>query len=332
MANTAPQDTNHSQPISKDLALQMYHEMCLFRRFEEQVGLAYTKRKFSGFCHLHIGQEGLAVGVQKAIQPHDYMISSYRSHTQAIGKGISPEAVFAELYGKDAGCSRGKGGSMHMFSAEHRFLGGHGIVGGQVPIAAGVAFASRYRNDDHICVCYLGDAATNQGAFHEALNMAATWELPVLVIIENNKYGMGTDIARTTSITNLQDRALAYDMDRSQMDGMNVLKVWEHTKDIVQNMRQSKRPHLLEAQTYRYRGHSVSDPATYRTKEEVAHFQSKRDPIKQMAKYLEDQGWATAEELKQWDKDAKARVKEAEAFADQAAQPAPEAAMDHLLA
>ena len=227
-----------------------------FRRFEERVGLAYTKRKFSGFCHLHIGQEALAVGVQSALRPTDYMLSSYRSHTQAIGKGIPAGQVMAELFGKVDGVCRGKGGSMHMFSDEHRFFGGHGIVGGQVPIAAGIAFKIRYSDEDEICVCYLGDAATNQGQFHEALNMAATWDLPVLYIIENNKYGMGTDIKRTTSVDHLWKRALAYDMDHSDVDGMDVVAVHDHVNAIVENMRKTKRPYLLDALTYRYRGHS----------------------------------------------------------------------------
>ncbi len=306
--------------LSKDLALSMYKTMVFFRRFEEQVLRAYTNGKFAGFCHLHIGQEALAVGVQNNLRDSDYMISGYRSHTQAIGKGIAPEAVMAELFGKVDGAVMGKGGSMHMFSKEKRFLGGHGIVGGQVPLAAGVGFAIKYRNEDDICVCYLGDAASNQGQFFEALNMAATWALPVLFIIENNKYGMGTDIRRTTSVDHLWKRALAFDMDHGDVDGMDATAVYNCVHSIVSKMRQDKRPFLLEANTYRYRGHSVSDPGTYRTKEEVAKYQE-RDPIKQLGQLLVTSGFATEEELTVWDKEARAQAKKCEEFADNSPQP-----------
>lgn len=318
--------------LDKELLLNLYKQMCLFRRFEERVGQAYTKRKFSGFCHLHIGQEGLAAGVQAAIRDTDYMISGYRSHTQAIGKGISAGQVMAELFGKSGGCARGKGGSMHMFSAEKRFLGGHGIVGGQVPLATGVGFAMRYRNEDNLCVCYLGDAATNQGQFFEALNLAATWDLPVLYIIENNRYGMGTDIRRTTSIDHLWKRALAFDMDYSDVDGQNVMTTFQHVTKVVDQIRTTKRPHLLEALTYRYRGHSVSDPGTYRTKEEVVEYQTTRDPIKTHAEYLTKNGLATEDELKAWDDEAKRLAKEAEDFADASPNPTIDEAFDHVYA
>lgn len=317
--------------FDKALLVSMHKEMCLFRRFEERVGLAYTKQKFSGFCHLHIGQEGLAVGVQSALRDSDYMISGYRSHTQAIGKGISPEAVMAELFGKVDGCCRGKGGSMHMFSEEKRFLGGHGIVGGQAPLAAGVGFKIRYSNENDICVCYMGDAATNQGQVFEAMNMAATWDLPVLFIIENNRYGMGTDIRRTTSVDHLWKRAQAFDMAHSDVDGMNVLSVYEHVSSLVEQMRRDKKPHLLEALTYRYRGHSVSDPGTYRTKEEVEDYQKNRDPIVQLERYMLDNKIASEEELKAWDKEAKERCKAAEDFADASPNPPIEELWDHVL-
>ncbi len=316
----------------KNLLLKMYRDMCLFRRFEERVGLAYTQQKFSGFCHLHIGQEALAVGVQHTLRDSDYMISGYRSHTQAIGKGISPEAVMAELFGKVDGCCRGKGGSMHMFSKEKRFFGGHGIVGGQTPIAAGVGFTIRYEGKDDVCVCYLGDAATNQGQFFEAMNMAATWSLPVLFIIENNRYGMGTDIRRTTSIDNLWKRALAFDMGHSDVNGMDVTSVYEHTKTVVEEMRKTKKPHLMEALTYRYRGHSVSDPGTYRTKEEVRDYMENKDPIKGLENYLVQQKMATAEELKKIDNEVKEQVRAAEEFADNSPNPPVEELWDHLMA
>lgn len=309
--------------------VDLYREMLLFRRFEERVQQAYTKQKFSGFCHLYIGQEAVGVGIQRQLRPTDYMISGYRSHTQAIGKGIAPDAVMAELFGKATGCSGGKGGSMHMFSAERRFLGGHGIVGGQVPIAVGAAFAIKYRKEDDICVCYLGDAATNQGQFFEALNMAETWDLPVLFVIENNRYGMGTDIRRTTSVDRLAKRALAFDMQSSEVDGMDVLAVADHVKKIVAAMRKDSRPHLLEAMTYRYRGHSVSDPGTYRTKEEVEQYQ-KRDPILVLAKKIVDAKIKTAEELDAIDAEVREVVKGVEAKADAAEAPALAAAWEDV--
>lgn len=309
----------------------MYRDMLFYRRFEERVIQAYQNGKFAGFCHLHIGQEGLCVGVQRALRPTDYMISGYRSHTQAIAKGIPAKAVMAELFGKVDGAVMGKGGSMHMFSKEHRFLGGHGIVGGQTPLAAGVGFAIRYEKKDDIIVCYLGDAATNQGQFFEALNMAATWDLPVLYIIENNKYGMGTDIKRTTSVDHLYKRALAFDMDHSECDGMDAIKVYDHVSQIVTKMRKKPRPYLLEAMTYRYRGHSVSDPATYRSKEEVQKYQE-RDPITTLGDYLKKQKFAGEDELKDLDKEVRAEVDAAEAFADGSPKPPVELVWKHVFA
>lgn len=306
--------------LAQDKLIQMYQQMLFYRRFEERVNQAYTKQKFSGFCHLHIGQEAVCVGVQSHLRKDDYVISGYRSHTQAIAKGIRPESVMAELFGKSAGCSKGKGGSMHMFSKEHRFLGGHGIVGGQAPLAVGVAFAIKYRQENNIIVCYLGDAAMNQGQVYEAMNMAAAWSLPCLFVIENNQYGMGTDIRRTTSIDHLSKRALAFDMNHSIVDGMNVLTVHEHLKPIVDQMRKDYKPYLLEVKTYRYKGHSVSDPGTYRTKEEVQCYQDK-DPILQLSQYLIKEKIASEEDLKLWDKQAKDASKQAEDFADQAADP-----------
>lgn len=308
---------------SPDQLVSFYQEMLTYRRFEERVNLAYTQQKFSGFCHLHIGQEAVCVGVQAALQPDDYVIAGYRSHTLAIAKGIPAREVFAELFGKVTGCSRGKGGSMHMFSKQHRFLGGHGIVGGQAPLAVGVGFAIQYRAEKNIIVCYLGDAAMNQGQVFEAMNMAATWKLPVLFLIENNRYGMGTDIRRTTSVDRLSKRALAFDMAHSEVDGMNVLTLHTHVRDIVADMRKNPAPYLLEVMTYRYRGHSVSDPGAYRTKEEVQDFQ-KKDPILQLASVLREKKLAGDKELTEWDEIIKAEVKEAERFADES--PAPELA------
>lgn len=317
---------------SREFLISVLREMIFYRRFEERVLSAYTRQKFSGFCHLHIGQEGLCVGVQRALQATDYMITGYRSHTQAMAKGIPAQAVLDELFGKVTGCSRGKGGSMHMFSSEKRFFGGHGIVGGQAPLAVGMAWKVRYVGDEDIVVCYLGDGAMNQGQVYEALNMAGLWQLPVLFIIENNLYGMGTHIARTTTVgaTELYKRALAFDMDHSQVDGQDVLVTYEHLQSVVEKVRKGSKPHLLEALTYRYRGHSVSDPGLYRSKEEVRGYQEQRDPIKKLVAHLKECKIADESEIKEWDQAAKAQLKELEAAADGAPEPSLEEAEEHV--
>ncbi len=317
--------------IDREQMIRFYCDMLFYRRFEERVNLAYTQQKFSGFCHLHIGQEAVCVGLQHALRSDDYIISGYRSHTLAIAKGIPAQEVMAELFGKVTGCSRGKGGSMHMFSKEHRFLGGHGIVGGQAPLASGIAFKIQYNHEDSIVVCLLGDAAMNQGQVFEAMNMAATWKLPVLFLIENNQYGMGTAIRRTTSIDHLYKRALAFDMKHSMIDGMNVLTCYTHMKTIIEAMRTDRQPYLLEVNTYRYKGHSVSDPATYRTKDEVeTYLQS--DPLLQMKNDLLKKQFADDTKLQEWDKAAREAVKEAERFADESPQPDNEEAWKHVFA
>lgn len=324
----SPKKVSKNKSAGPDM-LAMYKEMLFYRRFEERANLAYTKQKFSGFLHLHIGQEAVCVGVQHAMKPQDYCISAYRSHTQAIAKGIPAEQVFSELFGKVSGCSRGKGGSMHMFSKEKRFFGGHGIVGAQAPIAVGAAFAIKYREEPAVMVCYLGDAAMNQGQVFEAMNMAATWSLPVLFVIENNQYGMGTDIRRTTSVDHLYKRALGFDMSHSQVDGMNCVTVYEHIKPVIEKMRKDCEPHLVEILTYRYKGHSVSDPATYRTKEEVQEYQQK-DPIVQLGALLVKQSIASEADLKAWDKEAKEKVKAAEQIADKAPAPSLDEVWKHV--
>lgn len=319
---------------SREFLISVLREMIFYRRFEERVLSAYTRQKFSGFCHLHIGQEGLCVGVQRALQATDYMITGYRSHTQAMAKGIPAQAVLDELFGKVTGCSRGKGGSMHMFSSEKRFFGGHGIVGGQAPLAVGMAWKVRYVGDEDIVVCYLGDGAMNQGQVYEALNMAGLWQLPVLFIIENNLYGMGTHIARTTTVgaTELYKRALAFDMDHSQVNGQDVLVTYEHLQSVVEKVRKGSKPHLLEALTYRYRGHSVSDPGLYRSREEVRGYQEQRDPIKNLVAHLKECKIADESEIKEWDQAAKAQLKELEATADGAPEPSLEEAEEHVWA
>jgi len=320
-----------TEDYDPELLISMYKDMLLYRRFEESANRAYNKGKFAGFCHLHIGQEAVCVGVQKNLQESDYVLSGYRSHTQSIAKGIEPQKVMAELYGKATGCTLGKGGSMHMFSKEKRFLGGHGIVGGQIALATGVGFKIRYDKENDICVCYFGDGAINQGQFYESLNMAATWDLPVLYVIENNQYGMGTNFRRVTSIDHLWKRALAFDMDHSDVDGMNVMSVYDHVGEVIKNIRKTKRPHLLEALTYRYRGHSVSDPATYRSKDELQSYQDK-DPIITQGKLLKKQKLVDDETLDKWNKETKAKVKEFEKFADESAEPDHDLAYQHVYA
>jgi pyruvate dehydrogenase E1 component alpha subunit len=312
-----------------EFLFSLYKDMLYYRRFEEAVHRAYTDGKFAGFCHLHIGQEAVCAGIQACLRPTDYVISGYRSHTQAIAKGIPAEQVMAELLGKDGGCVHGKGGSMHMFSKEKRFLGGHGIVGGQIPLATGVGFKIRYLEEDDICVCYFGDGAVNQGQFYEALNLAATWKLPVLYVIENNGYGMGTAFTRVTSIDHLWKRALAFDMDHSDVDGMNIISVYEHVGNVIKNIRATKRPHLLEVLTYRYRGHSVSDPGTYRTKEEVQRFQQ-RDPILQLGAYLKKELNVDEPTLETWDERVKTQVEAVCKWADESPQPADEVAYQDM--
>jgi len=300
-----------SVKISEEKLFSFYEEMLFYRRFEERVLRAYTQRMFAGFCHVHIGQEAVCVGIQGVLEARDYVLSGYRSHTQAIAKGLSATSVFAELLGKATGCSKGKGGSMHMFSEGHRFLGGNGIVGAQAPLALGAAFSLKYKKEKNISVCYLGDAAMNQGAVFEAMNMAAAWCLPVLFVIENNQYGMGTHIKRVTSVDSLAKRALAFDMDHSSVDGMSVVSVYEHCAPIVEKMKKTGAPYLLEVNTYRYKGHSVSDPGLYRSKEELESYQAK-DPLIQAEKILLKSKKFTKEQLEELDQKVKDKVKKAE--------------------
>ncbi len=253
--------------------------MVLIRRFEEKCAESYSLGKIGGFCHLYIGQEAVGVGAISAIRPDDYVLTSYREHGQAIAKGISPDAVMAELYGKAGGCSKGKGGSMHMFDRDVNFLGGHAIVGGQIALATGVAFASKYQETDQVTLCFFGEAAVNQGAFHESLNMAQLWKLPCIYICENNMYGMGTSLERAMSFQNVAQKACAYEIASEFVDGMDVLKMREATQRAVTRAREESLPTLLEARTYRYMGHSMSDPGNYRTRAEIEKYQE-RDPIK----------------------------------------------------
>jgi len=312
---------------------RMLRKMLLIRRFEEKAAEAYALGKIGGFCHLYIGQEAVAVGVSAALEPTDYVIASYREHGQALVRGISPRAVMAELYGKSTGCSSGKGGSMHLFDAEKRFMGGHGIVGGHLPLATGLAFAIKYRGGDEVCVCFFGEAAVNIGAFHEALNMASVWKLPVIFLCENNRYGMGTAFERVAAVTDVVEHACSYDMAGEVVNGMDVLDVQAATQRAVQRARKGGHPTLLEVRTYRYMGHSMSDPlhGVYRTKDEVEE-QKKKDPIAQLFQRLRQDGALDQAGYDALETEVKAEVDEAVKFADESPDPAPEELTTHVLA
>ncbi|ATB27120.1 pyruvate dehydrogenase (acetyl-transferring) E1 component subunit alpha [Melittangium boletus] len=305
---------------SKDLLLTMYRKMYLMRRFEERTQQQYGLGKIAGFCHLYIGQEAVAAGVNEAIRPDDYMLSGYRDHAQPLARGSHAGMIMAELFGRTGGYSKGKGGSMHVFDIEHHFYGGYGIVGGQIPLAAGMAFASRYRNEDRITVCYFGDAAANQGAFHETFNMAAKWKLPVLYICENNRYGMGTAIARVSAEPEIHKRGAAYNMRHEAVDGMDALKVYDAVKDAAAYIRAGKGPVLMEANTYRFRGHSVVDPANYRSKQEVED-ERKNDPIPRLMAYAIKQKLAKEADFEAIEAEVKEQVDEAVKFADESPEP-----------
>src|SRR3989440_3685612 len=275
--STKPQSTSLEE--DRETLLELFRQMLLIRRFEEKCAQVYSLGKIGGFCHLYIGQEAVGVGAISALREEDYVVTSYREHGQAIAKGISPEAVMAELYGKATGCSKGKGGSMHLFDASVNFMGGHAIVGGQIPLATGLAFASKYRETDQVTVCFFGEAAVNQGAFHESLNLAQLWKLPCIYICENNKYGMGTSLERAMSMNNVATKACAYELASEFVDGMDVLAMRQVTQRAVKRAREQSLPTLIEARTYRYMGHSMSDPGKYRTRAEIEKYQE-RDPIK----------------------------------------------------
>jgi pyruvate dehydrogenase E1 component alpha subunit len=299
-------------------------QMLLIRRFEEKAGEAYSLGKIGGFCHLYIGQEAVAVGSLAALQPGDYITCSYREHGHALVRGISARAVMAELFGKAPGCSKGKGGSMHLFDASLGFLGGHGIVGGHIPLATGMAFAAKYRSTEQVAVCYFGEAAVNNGAFHEALNMAALWKLPCIYICENNRYGMGTALERASAIYDISERACSYDMANEVVDGQDVLIMHAAMERAVQRARGDKHPTLLEVRTYRFMGHSMSDPihGHYRTKEEVED-QRKRDPIAVWSQRLVAEGLMQDGAVKALDKEVLQEVNDAYQFAEEAPDPEP---------
>jgi len=309
--------------MDRETLLNIYHQMLLIRRFEEKSAEVYVAGNIGGFCHLYIGQEAVAVGALSALRKDDYVITSYREHGHAIAKGMSPESVMAELYGKATGCSKGKGGSMHMFDKEVNFLGGHGIVGGQIPLATGTAFGSKYLGTDQVTLCFFGEAAVNQGAFHESLNMAQLWKLPVIYICENNRYGMGTSLERAMSLQNVAQKGDAYDMASEFVDGMDVLAVREATMRAVERGRKDYLPTLLEIRTYRFMGHSMSDPGNYRTRAEIEKYQE-RDPINLFVASLKEEKIVDDKVLKRIDEEVKQQVENAVKFAEESPYPAPE--------
>src|SRR5512140_1391974 len=295
---------------------EMLHSMLLQRRFEEKVGEAYALGKVGGFCHLYIGQEAISTGIIGQLRPDDYVIGTYRDHGQALVRGITPRAVMAELFGRIDGCSKGKGGSMHLFDRNTNFLGGHGIVAGHIPIATGVGFAIKYRGGDQVCLCFFGEAAVNNGAFHEALNMAALWQLPVIYLVENNRYGMGTAL----------ERACSYDMPNEVVDGQDVIAVRAATLRAIARARGENTPTLIEVRTYRFMGHSMSDAVsgTYRSKEELDEYM-KRDPITVLRAQMEQRGEWSDEKMSAIDAEVRAIVEDAWNFADESPEPPLEA-------
>ncbi len=313
--------TEPAERLDRKLAESLLYQMLLIRRFEEKAAEMYAAGKIGGFCHLYIGQEAIAVGSISVLRPDDYVIAPYREHGHALARGMTPEAVMAELYGKVGGCSKGKGGSMHLFDRDLRLMGGHAIVGGQLPVAVGLGLASKYQGEDAATLCFLGDGAAPQGAFHESLNLAALWKLPVVFLIENNRYAMGTPLEKTASVTDLYKRSSAYGIPGEAVDGMDVIAVREATERALASARQGT-PVLLEARTYRYRGHSMSDPVagTYRTREELEE-QKKRDPIILFRERLMKEGILDNAKLKALDQRVRAVVQQAVDFAEASPYP-----------
>ena len=313
----------------KQEALELLDKMLLIRRFEERAQEMYMKAKIGGFLHLCIGEEATVVGATSALRAEDYLLSTYREHGQALARGTDPKAVMAELFGREGGVSRGRGGSMHLFDAERRFLGGYGIVGGNLPLAAGAALASDYRGDDAVTLCMFGDGASNQGTFGETMNLAALWKLPVVFLVVNNQYGMGTALARHSAVTDLSKKAECLGVSGERVDGMDVLAVRECVAEHVRLAREDRQPTLVEGLTYRFRGHSAADPEVYRTKEEVQQWRE-RDPITLYANALKEAGLLDDAGFEEHDRRAVEIVDEAVAFADESPEPALESLYDNI--
>jgi pyruvate dehydrogenase E1 component alpha subunit len=309
-----------AKPVSRELLLKLYKDMLMIRRFEEKAGQLYGMGLIGGFCHLYIGQEAVVVGMQDCITGDDAVITSYRDHGHMVACGMDPKGIMAELTGRIGGFSKGKGGSMHMFSTEKHFYGGHGIVGAQVPLGTGIAFAHKYRRNGNLSLVYFGDGSVNQGQVYEAFNMASLWKLPVIYIIENNEYAMGTSVKRSHSTTELYRRGEGFGIPGRQVDGMDVIAVREAGMEAVKHVREGKGPFLLEMKTYRYRGHSMSDPAKYRSKEEVEGYKEKHDPIEGLKARMAREG-IPEESLKTLEKEIKDIVAAAAEFSQQSPEP-----------
>ncbi len=324
-----------SQPAhatTADERRTLLRSMLLQRRFEERCAEAYALGRIGGFCHLYIGQEACGTGAISMLREDDYVITTYRDHGQALARGIAPRAVMAELFGRADGCARGRGGSMHLFDLNTNFLGGHGIVGGHVPLATGVGFAIKYRGGDQVCLCFMGESVVNTGAFHEALNMAGLWKLPVIYVIENNRYGMGTALERASAIHDIYQRGAAYDMTRDVVDGQDVLAVRDKVAEAVQRARTQSLPTLLEVRTYRFMGHSMSDAVsgTYRSKAELEEYM-KRDPIMVLRMRMQDAGEIDDAGMTALDDDVKAEVQDAWDFAEASPEPPLESLGEYVL-
>jgi len=309
------------EKFSKEQEIKAYYDMLLIRRFEEKAGQLYGMGFIGGFCHLYIGQEAVVTGMQMALKDGDQVITGYRDHGHMLACGMEPDGVMAELTGRKDGYSKGKGGSMHMFSKEKHFYGGHGIVGAQVSLGTGLAFANKYRGNDNLSVAYFGDGASNQGQVYESFNMASLWDLPVIYIIENNRYAMGTAVARSSALTDFSQRGASFNIPGMHVDGMDVRAVKSAADHAVKWVRSGKGPIILEMETYRYRGHSMSDPAKYRSKDEVQKMRAEQDPIEQVKQRLVDGKFATEEELKAIDKDIRAIVAKSAEFAQTNPEP-----------
>jgi len=323
--STAKRATRRKSPakpeVTPDELIQYYEQMLLIRRFEEKAGQLYGMGLIGGFCHLYIGQEAVVVGMQAAANPVDTVVTSYRDHGHMLACGMDPKGVMAELTGRRGGYSKGKGGSMHMFSREKNFYGGHGIVGAQMPIGTGLAFAHKFKEDGGVCHAYCGDGAINQGQVYEAFNMASLWKLPVIYVIENNKYGMGTSIERASAVVDLADRGKSFAIPGKQVNGMDVTEVRAAAEEASEWCRSGKGPFILEMKTYRYRGHSMSDPAKYRSKEEVSKVRQETDPIDTLRERILGSSVADEARLKEIDREVKVLVTAAAEFAQQSPEP-----------
>lgn len=324
-AKEVSKETIGKTSFSKETYLFWYESMLLMRKFEEKAGQLYGQQKIKGFCHLYIGQEACAAGAVSALRRGDKYITAYRDHAHPLALGSDPKAIMAELYGKETGISKGKGGSMHMFDKENNFFGGHGIVGGQIPLGIGMAFAEKYNKTGFVSVTYMGDGAVRQGAFHESLNLAMMFKLPVIFCIENNGYAMGTAVGRSSNVTELYKLGLAYDIPSKPVDAMSVEAVHIAMEEAAERARAGEGPTLLELRTYRYKGHSMSDPAKYRTKEELESYKM-RDPIEQVRKTILDKGFASEEDLEKIDEKVKDIVAESVEFAEKSEFPHPDEA------